>query len=316
MKFILPLISLLVLSSNAFSQDSNWKKLAKTAEEFYAAEKYEEAAQNYLEAWKLKSAKTDLVFKAGECFFKLRDYYKAAQAYEHVKDDLENFPYAGYRYALCLKQNKQYELARAQFVSFSKQYKGEDKVALSKVIQNEIKGCDLANKLSKDEEIELEHLSESINTMANEYAPLPFSDDILYFSSTMGDHSKIYRSQLKAGNWTKAIQPNFPNIDDGHVSNGTFTPDNKRFYFTICNLKQYDQVKSECDIYVSVRNEGTWTKPKKLRDYVKLEGSTATHPHVIFKGSTEILFFSSDRKGSMGGMDIWYMTRNVNSYGL
>lgn len=313
MKFILTLFSLLLFTNNITAQETNWKKFAKTAEEFYADGNYEEAAQNYFEAWQLKPAKTDLVYSAGACYYKLRDYNKAALAFENVKDDLENFPYAGLQYARCLKQNKQYVLARKQLEAYSKQYNGDDKVTILQEVENEIKGCDLADKLSTDQKIELEHLSESVNTVANEFAPLPFSDDIFYFSSTMANQSKIYRSQLKAGYWTKAIQPNFPNIETGHVCNGTFTPDNKTFYFTICETQQFDPVKSSCDIYVTVRDDGSWTSPKKLRDYIKLEGTTATHPFVIYKGQTEILFFSSDRKGSVGGMDIWYTTRNANS---
>ena len=313
MKFIATLISLLFFSNAIIAQDSNWKKLAKDAENFYNAGNYEEAAQNYFEAWKLKNTKTDLAYSAGECYFKLRDYHKAAQALENVKDDIENFPYAGLLYAQCLKQNKQYDLAIAQLTTYSKQYNGDDKAAIMKAVLNEIKGCELADKLPVDQQIEVEHLSESVNTMADEFAPLPFSDDIFYFSSTMAHKSQLYRSQLKAGNWTKAIQPNFPKIETGNVCNGTFTPDHKRFYFTICEAEQFDLVSAKCDIYVTVRDDGNWTKPKKLRDYVKLEGTTATHPYVIHKGQTEILFFSSDRKGSLGGMDIWYMTRNVNS---
>jgi hypothetical protein len=313
MKLILTLISLLIFTNSISAQDSNWKKLAKNAEEFYAHGNYEEAAQSYSEAWKLKNTKMDLVYRAGECYYLLRDYHKAAQAFKNVKDDLENFPYAGLQYARCLKQNQQYDLAREQLITYSKQYNGNDKAAILQAVENEIEGCDLASKLPTDKEIEVEYLSESVNTVADEFAPLPFSDDIFYFSSTMADQSKIYRSQLKAGNWTKAIQPNFPNIENGHVSNGTFTPDNKRFYFTICETQQFDHVKSPCDIYVTVRSDGIWTNPKKLRDYIKLEGTTATHPFVIHKGQTEILFFSSDRKGSVGGMDIWYMTRNANS---
>lgn len=313
MKFILTLISFLFFSLNTFSQDSNWKKLAKDAEDFYTAGKYEAAAQNYLEAWKLKSVKTDFAYRAGECYFKLRDYHKAAQAFEIVKDDFVNFPYAGLQYARCLKQNNQCDLAKAQLEVYAKQYNGDDKTTVISMVENEISGCELAEKLPVDLVIEIEHLSESVNTLADEFAPLPFSDDIFYFSSTMANQSKLYRSQLKAGNWTKAVQPNFPNIEKGHVCNGTFTPGNETFYFTICETPQFDHVKAACDIYVTVRNNDNWASPKKLRDYVKLEGTTATHPFVVHKGQTEILFFSSDRKGSVGGMDIWYMTRNVNS---
>ena len=303
----------MIFIGHPFAQDANWKKLAKTADELYASGNFEEAAQNYFEAWKLKNTKTDLVYKAGDCYLMVRDYHKAVQAFENAKKDLANFPDAGLKYAQSLKQNKQYGLAKTEFETYSKQYADEDKAEVVKTILNEIKGCELAEQLPIDQEIEIEHLGESVNTMAHEFAPLPFSDDIFYFSSTMDKKSKLYRSQLKAGNWTKAVQPKFPKIENGNVCNGTFSPDHKRFYFTICKSEKFDHPKAACDIYVTTRNEGTWTAPKKLRDYVKLEGTTATHPFVIHKGELEILFFSSDRKGSLGGMDIWYMTRNTKS---
>lgn len=313
MKSILTIIAFLLYSGGLIGQETNWKKIAKTAEEFYAAGKYEEAAQHYLEAWKQKSSRTDLAYLAGESFFKLRDYHKAAQAYENAKEDVENFPLAGLQYARCLKQNNRCDQAIEQLNAFLKKYNGSDRTAIAKIVDKEFSGCKLAANAPVDKNIDLQLLSENVNTMADEFAPLPFSDDILYFSSTMAPQTRLYRSQLKAGNWIKAVQPDFPDIENGHICNGTFTPDSKRFYFTICETAQFDPIKAACDIYVSERDEGNWSAPKKLRDYLKLDGTTATHPFVVIKGQTEILFFSSDRKGGIGGMDIWYTTRNINS---
>ncbi|MBK7409449.1 MAG: SPOR domain-containing protein [Saprospirales bacterium] len=50
-----------------------------------------------------------------------------------------------------------------------------------------------------------------------------------------------------------------------------------------------------------------------MRDYVNLEDANTTHPFVIFNGTTEILYFASDRPGGFGGMDLWYITRDINS---
>ncbi|MEM8908265.1 MAG: hypothetical protein AAGD05_10505, partial [Bacteroidota bacterium] len=40
---------------------------------------------------------------------------------------------------------------------------------------------------------------------------------------------------------------------------------------------------------------------------------TATHPFTVYQDQMEILYFASDRPGGKGGMDIWYMTRPINS---
>jgi hypothetical protein len=40
---------------------------------------------------------------------------------------------------------------------------------------------------------------------------------------------------------------------------------------------------------------------------------TTTHPNVVHQNGTEILYFSSNRQGGKGGMDIWYTTREIKS---
>jgi len=228
--------------------------------------------------------------------------------------DIKMFPKAPLKYARSLKQNGDYEEAIIAFKNFLTNYKESDSDQYAKIVKNEIDGCEIALQgMTGQQEWIVERLGDNVNTMANEVAPLPFNDDILYFSSTMEGFSKIYRSQLQAAEWSKAVLPKFPAFKDLHVAHGSFTPDNQRFYFTLCKNTEFDVVDAQCDIYVTVREAGEWSTPRKLRDYVKLEGQTATHPFVMHEGDMEILYFSSDRKGGQGGMDIWFMTRHIDS---
>ncbi|MFT5765498.1 MAG: hypothetical protein ACI8X3_002935 [Saprospiraceae bacterium] len=303
----------LYLAQPSFAQSSNWKKAAKTADQLYATGNYEEAANYFLEAYKQKNAAKEYLYKAADCYEKLRFYKKAATLYDELKDN-KDFPLAGFQYARSLKQNGEYEEAIAVFKSFLVNYKESDSSDYIKIVKTEIDGCELAmSPQIKNSELTIAHLSENVNTMADEVAPLPFNDEILYFSSTMEGFSKIFRSQYIDGEWVKAVVPDFPKFKDLHVCHGTFTPDNQRFYFTLCSNTEFDVADSKCDIYVTVRENRDWNTPKKLRDYVKLEGTTATHPFVMYEEDMEILYFSSDRKGGKGGMDIWFMTRHIDS---
>ncbi len=303
----------LYLSFPILAQDGNWKKLSKSADQLYATGNYEEAANYYLEAYKSKPAKYGFLYQVADCYTQLRYYSKAAQFYKELVGKKE-FPLAGFQYAQALKQSGEHEAAIVAFKSFLVNYKGENSNEYIKTIKTEIEGCEYAiSEQAMQEKWIVEHLGANINTMADEIAPLPFDDGILYFSSTMEGFTKIYRSHIQNGEWSKAVLPQFPGFKDQHVCHGTFTPDNQRFYFTLCNNTEFDVVDAKCDIYVTVRQNSEWSSPRKLRDYVKLEGTTATHPFVMFDGNTEVLYFSSDRKGGKGGMDIWFMTRHVDS---
>ena len=310
---LLLLISVCFFTNVGMAQKMSWKKHLKKAEEKQKAGDLESAATHYWNAWQKKDSKPELAFQAGMCYLQLRDYRKAAECFAPIKPGKDQTALAGFHYARALKQDGQHASAKGAFEQFITAYSGADKNQVAERVETEIAGCNLMASLPTDSPIELELLGSGINTAEAEFAPLPFSDDILYFSSTVDGYAKIYRSHLQNGSWSAAVLPKFPHYKDLHVAHGTFSPDNKRFYFTICDAKPFQGATAACDIYVTVREDDNWSTPRKLRDYVKLEGTTATHPYVVHDGDTEILYFASDRKGGLGGMDIWWMTRHVES---
>jgi len=316
---ILSLLLTLFFAINVQGQSKlSWRKHAKLAEELYNKGQYADAAEHYRAAWKKKTKKKEYIEKAGECFYAIRDYRNAADSWQHVKDDLVAYPLIGLKYARCLKQNGEFEAASSELVSFQANYKGPDRTTVSNIVQNELRGCELAAQYGvkgSDDNIEIDYLSSNINTPENEFAPMPFGDEALYFSSTMGKRAEIYRS-IKNGNiWSKATPiENFPKIDKDHFCNGSLTPDASRFYFTICqSAESWGGRTSQCALYVTRRVGKTWTKPERLPDYLNEVNTTTTQPYVVHDNDTEILYFASNRKGGMGGMDIWYTTREINS---
>jgi hypothetical protein len=185
-------------------------------------------------------------------------------------------------------------------------------------VQNELRGCELAAQFAvkgDNPDIFVEHLSSNINTPETEFAPFPFGDEALYFSSTMAKRAEIYRSIKSGSDWSKSTPvENFPVIENDHFCNGSLTPDANRFYFTICkSVESWGGLTTQCQIYVTRRVGKSWTPPEKLPDYVNEAGVTTTHPFVVHDGNTEVLYFSTNRNGGLGGMDIWYTTREINS---
>ncbi len=320
MKRLLLLVVLctLLFSLSQAQENLSWKQHEKLAQKLEQANNYGEAAMHYEQAWKAKQSKKELIYKAAENYYLVRDFKKAAEAYSNVKEQSDKFDKAGLKYARCLKQSGDYDSAIREFVYFISKYEGEDKATLSAQVQTEMNGCELGLKQQNELDnspIFVEHMNENINTVESEFAPIAFSDDILYFSSLKLDKAKIFRSQRSNGVWSKAQLPRgFAKFKDEHFCNGSFSQDYNRFYFTICETDQvWGGLTSRCDIYVTKRQKSSWTNPQKLPDSINKEGFTNTHPFSVVKDDKEVLYFSSNRTGSVGDMDIWYSERAVDS---
>ncbi len=316
----LSLFAVLFLAFNVQAQDKlSWKKHLKLADQLEAKAQYADAGEHYRAAFKQKTKKKELAYMAGECFYTIRDYRNAAEVWKNVKDDNAAFPMIGFRYARCLKQNGEHEAASSEFVKFLGNYNAADKATVSQQVQTELRGCELAAQYTMkgdDPNIVLGHLSANINTPETEFGPIAFSDEALYFSSTMAKRAEIYRSIKSGGaDWGKA-QPieNFPVIEGDHFCNGTLTPDASRFYFTICKSEEkWGGLTTHCEIFVTRRVGKTWTSPERLPNYINEQNVSTTQPSVVQIDNTEVLYFASNRNGGMGGMDIWYTTRETSS---
>ena len=286
---IIPLLFATLFTCISYGQNElSWKKQRKLAEQQYAAGNYSEAALSFEQAWKKHPQSKELIFKAGESYMLLKDFKSAAQAYKQVKEDTEEFQLVGLKYARALKQDGQYETAKKELSTFISAYQGEDKALFRQIVNTEIQGCDLALKLAASNEestIEVRHLGENINSLKTEFAPIPFAEDLVYYSSTMDDDKAyLYRSQKKKGTWTKAVAAEgLPNLPNKHLANGSFAPDAKSFYFTLCDASS--KLVSTCEIHVTKRVGSTWSAPTRLRDYINEAGSTTTQPWVVHQGA-------------------------------
>lgn len=312
---LLFIVLLITTQSVVGQEDTNWKRHKKLADKLWETHQYADAGSHYQQAWQLRSKDKELAYRAGECFYRIKDFKKAIQFFQPVKTENDRFELVGLKYARALKQDGQYEEAQEAFVYFVSAYQGTDKATIATIVANEIKGCELALKKEINHtDTQVKHLSERINSPAIEFAPIPYGDDLLYYSSTMkARQANLFRSQRKGGTWQKSVLaeglPPFPNK---HFANGTFTPDAQRFYFTLCDNGEGQF--SKCEIYMLKRVQSEWSAPIRLHDYINIaDASTTTQPWVVHQNGQEILYFASDRPGGFGGIDIWYATRNISS---
>lgn len=294
----------------------SWKSLRKEAEKAYEEGDLKTAAEKYSEAYSKKPKKEELTYKAGEIYFTMRDYRKAVEAYRPVREKNDDFPLVGLKFARCLKQDGQYDRAIKSFEAFLEGYTGDGKDILEEIIRVEIAGCrfGLEAPSNANRELNIALPGDGVNSEKEDFAPFPISDDELYFSSNQGDRARIFVSVRENNKWREGEAPrNFPIIQKGHFCNSTMSPDGNRIYFTVCNNddKTWNDVKNRCEIFVSKRVGSQWSQPERLPDYINTQGVTATHPYVAHQRGSEVLYFASNREGGQGGMDLWYVSRDL-----
>jgi peptidoglycan-associated lipoprotein len=293
----------------------SWSKLQKEGDVLYSKGQYAEAASKYEQAFIKKPKDKDLAFKAAETYAAIKDYRKAAEYFQYLKDDNIRYPESGLKYARHLKQDGRYEDAKREFQSYLDKYTGNNKVLVQELVRAEIEGCNLARELPAraNREAEIKLPGRGINTDANEFAPIAYAQDVLYFSSTAGGKARILRSQKNGAEWSKAGNPeSFPLIQNDHYCNGSLSSDGNRFYFTICRgASNWGALSTRCEIFFTIRQGGAWSQPIKLPEHINLSNFTNTQPFVYTLDEREFLIFSSNRLGGRGGMDLWFSSRDA-----
>jgi hypothetical protein len=155
-----------------------------------------------------------------------------------------------------------------------------------------------------------ENLGQEINTVEDEYFPcLDGEGRQLVFTrllKTSADGQKLpfpqedlFRSVKDSDKWRNA-QPldamiNTPENEGAQC----ISADGRLLFFTACGRQ--DGLGS-CDIYMSVRKQGKWSEPVNLGAPVN-SNAWETQPSISADG--HFLYFTSNRKGGKGKMDIW-----------
>ncbi|MBX2889475.1 MAG: hypothetical protein KF734_00985 [Saprospiraceae bacterium] len=295
------------------------------ADELILAGKIGEAAAQYEQAARLNGDNPVMLYKAAEAYYRVRDYRRAAALYAESKQEYERSELAGLRYARALKQSNRHTEAMEAFKEFARRYKGARKAQIVSVVMSEVKGCELALEMAQQPAslvlpAEVKILPKGVNSIENEFAPVAFSDDLLYFSTLSQGRVQFMRSQRKAGAWQLPTPATgLPESVAARFGSGTFSPDGQRFYCTQCDEPSAEErggngLRTRCNIFMLRRNpDGAWSEPERLRDYINLPNHTTTQPFVTQERGRELLFFASDREGGFGGLDLYVCERSLDS---
>jgi len=329
MKKIFAILTISLFASSLFAQvtDPELEKMNYTRKMMYgdalmSSGSYYNAQDVYKMAYD-EDATEEAAYKLAQSYYLARNYKDAEKWYKTAMDagkGKPTYPQSGYYYAMSLKYNAKYTEAKDAFklVTKNSQLKGTMGTALKRSAKNEDKGCDLALELGKKPaDVTVEHLGANVNNNYTDFSPRYSPDNNLTYASLVSEdvidlgsqkktelRARIFESQMDGDQWgkSKELAASF-NKGDAHTGNGAYSLDGKRFYYTACSPN--DSLVMVCKIFVSEWEAGEWSNGKEVSN-VNESGFTSTHPAIgVYKGK-EYLYFSSNRTGGRGGMDIWY----------
>lgn len=313
------LFFLFLLSSTAIAQRS--KFFEKKGKEAFADANYYGASQYFKKALSLDSTNVDLLYLCADASRLNLEYDNAIHYYKLVfkADRGQKYPLTPFWLGSLYKSVGNYKEALRQFERYSKKFKRKNNYYTQKSNQ-EIVACNFAIQLIKDTtDFEIQHLDSVINSVVAEFAAFEWNDT-LYFSSLKPNKedrkkigkNKIYFSDLMASQQSTKQLDTIINSIGTHNGNVAFSKDGSQLFFSRC--KQLNTSNFECKIYTTTRDKnGKWQAPEELPDAVNQENYSSTHPFVTTFKNEEYLFFSSNRNGSIGGYDIWYIPLNFSS---
>lgn len=328
MKNFTLILTLSLFSLNSFAQDSFNQKFLE-ANTLMEESMFNVALPIWLNIVSQQPDNSNVNYKIGVCYIqsgnekkKALDYLKKAienttSNYDPFSTSEKKAPVETHFY-LARAYHLNYELDSAMINYNLLKGKISKKHYLFNELEHFSQQCTYAKEaLAHPVNIEVNNLGRNINTIYPEYSPvLSLDESTMYFTSRrlrkdssnyfikdVSDgmyYEDIYVSNNYDGVWT---EPELLNINtEGHEATINISVDGQTLFI-------YKDDNGNGNLYYSSLSENEWSTPKLLGSDINSEAQE-THVSVTPDGNT--LYFVSDRKGGIGGQDIYFCNKLPN----
>jgi outer membrane protein OmpA-like peptidoglycan-associated protein/tetratricopeptide (TPR) repeat protein len=304
------LVDILLLAGSIHAQDKAlFRENFIEAEYFFFMEEYEEALYLYNELLKTDPTNYNLNFLIGACYLSLNGQKSRALPYleEAVKGISAGYREGSYKERFAPRESL-FALARTYHImnrfdpaiEYYQKYRNamiKNKFADIEYVNAQIKSCELAESMvTKPIEVQFLAPGGVMNENKGNYNPV-FSgnDSLLIFMVDKPFYHAIMMSRLLKGGWSEPVVLNGELGSDGDCYPVSLSFNGRELYLVKKN-------QHESDIYVSRLNQGHWTSIEKLNTNINTEYNES---HASISADNSKLYFTSDRPGGYGALDIW-----------
>lgn len=312
---ILSLLFFIFITNLIFSQST--KQFIKYADQLNKDGNYYGASIYYKKALIIDSTDIDLTYKYAHSLKNYNNYELAEYYFQKITNKDKGgriYKDASLWLASMQKFNKNYKESIKNWKKVKSLYKKDKKSYEYLKSKKEINSCVFAIRSQNDtlKNCIVENFGESINTTSSEFSG-KLNNQYLEFSSLRADSINsslvviepnykvaIYSSK-KSGIWSSPITlDSIVNNKNYHNANGTYSIKGDFYIFSRC-----DSLNS-CKLFYSKTINNKMSTPVELPEKINNKGANTTHPNIAKINDKQFLFFSSNRKGGQGNLDIWY----------
>ena len=313
----------LIEQQNAHIDKKESKKQIRVAENFLDDENFSDAIPLYLKMLEANPLHSSLNFKLGFCYLQTADQKDKAIDYLQIAVDnvttdkkrrKENAPLEAYFYlARAYRMEKKHK--EAMFVlQFLMNVLPEKEVEFSVIVMKEIEMAENVLVLMENPVEIVSDGLEMINSRYSDHSPVfPADESAIIFTSRRKPfldsekaedgqyYEDVYTSEFTDSLWTAPQQLKGHVNTNGHEATVGLSVDGQELF-----IYKPDDNGS---IWVSTLDGDEWALPKKLSNNVN---TRFRETHASLSANGKQLYFTSDRKGGFGGLDVYMSDRLHN----
>ncbi|MDT8402055.1 MAG: hypothetical protein RQ743_10195 [Bacteroidales bacterium] len=305
----------LLFSINISAQTGELRTIFKEAESHYLFGEYELANPLYLILDDYLADNANIKFKIGNCYLHIPDEKTKAipyleEAVRSVSYDAkpdkyreDNAPLEAYfALASAYKIDYEFERALAMYVRLKELMSDEQKLENADFIDQQINACNNAMEfIERPTDFGSRNLGPDINLGSFNINPVISGDgSTLAFTERRGLENTIYYLKREKGTWG---QP----VDITGELGGATDCSTSSLNFDGSELYLYKQDNFDGNIYMSEYENGKWSEIEKLNPNINTKYYES---HAAISSDGNRLYFTSNRDGGFGGLDIYVSTRD------
>jgi len=302
------------INSDLFSQTKEGaRNNFYDAESWILFEAYQDALPLYQQLVKSYPDNSNFKYRIGQCYINIPG--EKIKAISYLEEAVKNInpkykegkfsetgaPYdALYYLANAYRINNQIDKALTTYELFRKNLNPE--VYDTTVVNLQIQSCHNAMDLMKMPlYVKEKNLGSVINSSNNDFNPVVSDkEDLLVFSRSQAFYDALLYSKKVNGEWTDPVNMNELLKVDRDLFPTSISKDGKDLY--LYSSADYDGI-----IYTSRFENGNWSPIVKLNDNINTK---YWESHATISHDNKKLYFTSNRKGTYGGLDIYVSNRD------
>ncbi|MBN1387267.1 MAG: PD40 domain-containing protein [Bacteroidales bacterium] len=313
-KSILSVI-MLICTLNVFAQNDDLRDIYLEAESHYLFGEYELANPLYLILDDYMADNANIKFKIGNCFLHIPD--EKTKAIPYLEEAVENASYyanpgsfretrapleAYFALASAYRINYEFEKAMETYARLKELMSDREMLENADFIDQQMSACRTAMTfLEKPVEFNKQNLGPGINLGSVNINPaVSGNGNTLVYTEKRGLENTIYFIRKNGGEWGEPVDITAQLGGETDCASNSLNIDGTELYL-------YKNDDFDGNIYMSSFENGKWSEIKKLNRNINTR-FYESHACVSPDGSK--LYFTSNRDGGEGGLDIYVAEKN------